>query len=155
MPANTASQETRIGQKTPLFCRFIDLLLTQQRCCPDHSETASADPKNELIWTWMARLLSFESCSSFPIGVNFVSSCKHLPNQRNASIQVPPVIKSYRRIPEFSRGRPFVKVNLHCFVRAWATHAMLIISAGRFLWCKMTAPARIDRVLRTQLRSPV
>src|SRR3990172_5525954 len=85
---------------------------------------------------------------SFPIGVIFGSSCEHLQNQRNASIQVPPVIKSSCRIPQFSHGRPFVKVNLHCYVRAWATHAVSIISARRFLWCKMTASARIDRVLR-------
>src|SRR3990172_4449840 len=88
---------------------------------------------------------------SFPIGVIFGSSCEHLQNQRNASIQVPPVIKSSCRIPQFSHGRPFVKVNLHCYVRAWATHAVSIISARRFLWCKMTASARIDRVLRTEV----
>ena len=86
---------------------------------------------------------------SFPIGVNFGSSCEHWQYQRNASIQVPPVIKSSCRIPQFSHGRPFVKVNLHCFVRASATHAVPIISASRFLWCKMTASARIYRVLRT------
>jgi hypothetical protein len=61
------------------------------------------------------------------------------------------MIKSSCRIPQFSHGRPFAKVNLHCFVRASAIHAVPTISAGRFIWCKMTASARIYRVLRTEV----